>query len=325
MRENEERTGHLAPLLRRIIILVAVLIAAPAIMWTITAFVRAYVAPPKIPTFSQITAMADGTDRSKSDAGGLLQWAEAKLAAPSAAVLDASGKAKSDVGGLLQWATDKARIAMPSGATATANSAAPAADAATKAPPPQEPPAAEGASDRAAGQASAQTVADASASSAGAKADISTVSSLPPKSDGAPQAGTSAPPASTGASMTTPQTFAALSSAQPLTVGSPPILQSATQALAMQGTTMQPGTAQRVAEQPVAGVDAAPAAQPLTGPIPLPRHRPSDVTMVRITAANVPMPRPRPGTAQSAEPVDAAATTTTGSSGPVDFLQNLLH
>ena len=40
--------------LRRIIIIVAVLIAVPVALWTVTAAVRTYVGPPKLPTFRQL-------------------------------------------------------------------------------------------------------------------------------------------------------------------------------------------------------------------------------------------------------------------------------
>jgi hypothetical protein len=57
MPENDE-FGHYVPLLRRIIILAAVITAVPVMLWTITAFVRTYVGPPKIPTFHQLAATA---------------------------------------------------------------------------------------------------------------------------------------------------------------------------------------------------------------------------------------------------------------------------
>jgi hypothetical protein len=44
------------PVLRRLIILVAVITAIPVVMWTITAVVRTYVGPPKLPTFRPIAA-----------------------------------------------------------------------------------------------------------------------------------------------------------------------------------------------------------------------------------------------------------------------------
>jgi hypothetical protein len=57
MREDD-RFQHVVPLLRRTIILVAVIIAVPVILWTITAFVRTYVGPPRMPTFHQLAATA---------------------------------------------------------------------------------------------------------------------------------------------------------------------------------------------------------------------------------------------------------------------------
>jgi hypothetical protein len=56
MREYDDDNIRLyTPVLQRIIILVAVIIAVPAVMWTITAFVRTYVAPPKVPTFQPLS------------------------------------------------------------------------------------------------------------------------------------------------------------------------------------------------------------------------------------------------------------------------------
>jgi hypothetical protein len=56
MIEGEDRFLRFVPLLRRVVILLAVLAAVPVILWTITAFVRAYVGPPKLPTFHQLAA-----------------------------------------------------------------------------------------------------------------------------------------------------------------------------------------------------------------------------------------------------------------------------
>jgi hypothetical protein len=46
------------PFLRRIIVLVVVITAVPVMLWTITAFVRSYVAQPKPPTFRPLAATA---------------------------------------------------------------------------------------------------------------------------------------------------------------------------------------------------------------------------------------------------------------------------
>ncbi len=55
MRNDEDDIRHYMPVLRRIIILVAVLTAVP-VMWTITVYVGRYVGPPKLPTFQRMTA-----------------------------------------------------------------------------------------------------------------------------------------------------------------------------------------------------------------------------------------------------------------------------
>lgn len=57
MREDDG-LGHYVPILRRIIVLVAVIIAVPIVLWTITVFVRTYVGPPHLPTFHQLVSTA---------------------------------------------------------------------------------------------------------------------------------------------------------------------------------------------------------------------------------------------------------------------------
>jgi hypothetical protein len=50
MREyDDDNISHYAPVLRRIIILVAVITAVPVMLWTITAFMHTYIAQPTIP------------------------------------------------------------------------------------------------------------------------------------------------------------------------------------------------------------------------------------------------------------------------------------
>ncbi len=56
MREYDDENIRLyTPVLQRVIILLAVIIAVPVVMWTITTMVRTYVAPPKVPTFQRLT------------------------------------------------------------------------------------------------------------------------------------------------------------------------------------------------------------------------------------------------------------------------------
>ena len=59
MREDDEHIRQFMPVLRRIIIMVAVLTAIPVAMWTITTFVRTYVGPPKAPDY-QPTILTPG-------------------------------------------------------------------------------------------------------------------------------------------------------------------------------------------------------------------------------------------------------------------------
>jgi hypothetical protein len=68
MREDDRR-GHVVPLLRRTIVLVVVIIAVPVILWTITGFVRTYVGPPRVPTFRQLAATATINAASSVGAG----------------------------------------------------------------------------------------------------------------------------------------------------------------------------------------------------------------------------------------------------------------
>ena len=58
MRENDDEIGHYLGLLRRIIILFAVIIAVPVILSTITAFIRYQVGLPKLWTFHNPLAAA---------------------------------------------------------------------------------------------------------------------------------------------------------------------------------------------------------------------------------------------------------------------------
>ncbi len=54
MRDVDEHIQLYVPVLRRIVVLVAVIIAVPVVLWTITVFVHTYVAPPKVPTFRSL-------------------------------------------------------------------------------------------------------------------------------------------------------------------------------------------------------------------------------------------------------------------------------
>jgi hypothetical protein len=68
MREYDDHIRLYTPVLQRIIILVAVIIAVPVVLWTITAFVRTYVAPPELPTFQRMTTLTQPSDNAATAA-----------------------------------------------------------------------------------------------------------------------------------------------------------------------------------------------------------------------------------------------------------------
>ena len=107
MREDEDQFRYYVPLLRRIIILVAVITAIPVILWTITAFVRTYVAPPKVPTFRPMTATASiavppvPDNIGKPPAQGAMAQPPSPMAEARAAANDARDAASGAKGPLL--------------------------------------------------------------------------------------------------------------------------------------------------------------------------------------------------------------------------------
>jgi hypothetical protein len=243
MHDDDNRFQRFVPLLRRVIILLAVLAATPVVLWMITTFVRAYVGPARAPALRQIASTAPMT-------------------APAAAT--------------------------------TASS-----DQTTAAPTPPK-------------------VADITASTTDVTATTSDARDIPsPKgsmladrpSDSAAAAPAAVPTMAPASSMPLPsQTSAAPAGAAPV-APSPA-------ANTMTAETSQPPV---MAEQQV---DVMPPAPPLTGKIPLPRHRPrglGEANMTQIAQGPVPVPRPRP---ETAGPAAAPETTNTG---PLDFLQNMFH
>ncbi len=247
MSEDDDEFRHYVPLLRRIIILVGVITAVPVVLWTITAFVRTYVGPPKIPTFHQL--------------------------ASTASINVPAGTATPDGTAQLQAAMQ---------AKAANQSAAPASDARDPSAAPKGSLLADRAPEGDAGAAM---------QSASRTADLSAAPTMAPRPAMAPRATDVFPPSP----------LAAPDNATPGSIG---------------------GVAAAQPEATETGAEALPAAAPLSGPIPLPRHRPRDAGMVRtadMAPSNVPMPRPRPDAA------GAGATAETPSASPIEFIQNLFH
>ena len=246
MREDEDQFRHYVPLLRRIVILVAVVTAIPVILWTITAFVRTYVAPPKVPVFRPMMATAP-------------------IPGPTAASPDGNGRPLAAA----------PQGAMPQSASAMVEARATTTDA-------RDAPAAPK------GPLLADRLADFNANNANATASVPKVADLTTAgpADAVPKAADSmTPPPAAPATPDAPAPSAAA-------VAAPP----------------QPPAAMNTP------TDALPAAAPLTGPIPLPRHRPRELSMAQL---GVPMPRPRPGSLGE----NAPGTTST----PLDWIRSIFQ
>jgi hypothetical protein len=57
MREYDDDIRPYVPVVQRLIILVAVIVAVPAVLWTITTFIRTYIGPPHAPNYQRIAVL----------------------------------------------------------------------------------------------------------------------------------------------------------------------------------------------------------------------------------------------------------------------------
>ena len=64
-----------------------------------------------------------------------------------------------------------------------------------------------------------------------------------------------------------------------------------------------------------AAADTLPAAAPLSGPVPLPRHRPRNLDVAQLS---VPVPRPRPGAA-------GEAGSDTSGANPLEWIRSIFQ
>ena len=222
MREYDDDSNiqHYAPVLRRIIILVAVITAVPVMLWTITAFMHTYIAQPTIPSPQPLAA-----------------------------------------------ATTTAAPASPAADTATASTAT------TAAAPSQPAPAVTDA--RATDDARGDRMRDSAGTTGAVNVQVAALAPTPSAASVAP----SAPAAVT--------VQAAPAAAAPSVFPNPP-------SVAPQATPAAPDSAND------APADTLPPPDPITGTVPLPRHRPS---VLALADTNIPLPRARPGDAPEAPSV----------------------
>ena len=303
--------------LRRIIIVVAVLTAVPVALWTVTAFVRTYVGPPKLPTFRQLATTTDeqlestGATRAAGDQPlwqTVTTFVRAHVAVPQmpsvgqlTATFTGDPNAKPAASDRTRPAAEQARAPAPLPLTVEAR--ATATDARDLSGSSKELP-----TNDANVPANTTKITDASPTPMIAKSADMPVT-IPASAQAADTSRSlSKPDATAPNAWPAPQQNTTSQTNAPW----PPGQQT-------QPTT-QPSPTEQTAAADESATDVTPAKQPLTGRIPLPRHRPSDLAMVQITAANVPMPRPRPELAGSAAPSETATNVR-----PLDFLNNLFH
>ncbi len=322
---------HVRPhvVLRRIIIVVAVLTAVPVALWTVTGLIRTYVGPPKVPSFRQLATSVNGQQENTTASGAAGDWSlwqsvttfarvhVGALPIPSIRQLTATITGNANAG---PEASDRSS---PSAERAQPSAASPmtveARATATDARDPSASPKDQLASDPKM-PANAAKLTDASPAPMSANsADVPVI--LPAGNRSADFSTASVSTSSTQPDPAAPNVWPSPSRQNSASRAAAP-WPAAPQTDAMQEAARQNATDQAAAAvEPPA--DAVPAGQPLTGPIPLPRHRPSDLAMMQITAANVPMPRPRPDIEATTSPTET--TTSTPTKGPLNFLNGLFH
>jgi len=265
---SDENIRLYTPVLQRVIILAAVIIAVPVVMWTITTFVRGYVARPKVPALEHL-ASTNLPARIPA----------ISPSAPSPAPSPADQSAPQRVDGAS--ASDAASLAADTRNGPPNLASAPNAGAA--------PPSANSPSGVSLRTAPTPSSAITTATTTG---DISTGSTLPappaPRPSLPPRSNDNA--ASTGApsssdrslawpnpNTTSPPDFAA-PRLPPLPAPAPPARTAAAEFL--------------------------PAEEPIRGPIPMPRQRPGTFAVAAAATGPVPLPRARP----AAAPAETANT-----------------
>ena len=141
MREYDDDSNiqHYAPVLRRIIILVAVITAVPVMLWTITAFMHTYIAQPTIPAPRPLAAATD----TATPASPAADTATANPPAPSQpgqSVTDANAGGPNVQVAALQPTPSAAPVAAPAPAAVTVQAAPASAPSVFPDPPPAAQP-----------------------------------------------------------------------------------------------------------------------------------------------------------------------------------------
>jgi hypothetical protein len=249
MPEDDDNIRIYAPLVRRIIILVAVIISVPVALWSITAFMRTYVAPPKVPTFRPISMATSSPP--PSNVAVITASAAPATVAPVDATPSQSSAPVIEAKATIANGMPAAPVVGPSGALGNQLNG--------------------GSTIAAAGSAN--------------------IGGATPQAAGAPPSAAAAPVVASTASDGIGQSSDASSS-----------------------TGTLPAAQMQVAATDQDSADL-PAADPITGPIPLPHARPRYLVMAGM---GVPMPRPRPAAVSDAD-------SPPSQDGPLHWLGNIFH
>jgi hypothetical protein len=266
---DEENIRLYTPVFQRVIILAAVIIAVPVLMWTITTFVRSYVARPKLPALEHV-ASTDTPARITAKAP----------APPGSAASPADQSAPQPVGG--SSASNAPKPASPAPDTANNPAAASLQTALAQTPsPPIAAPAATATSD-----ASTANPAVASVGSVPRLPQVSPPQSSPPQLRSTDNAASTSAPSSSDRGLAWPN---------PNTTSPPDF-----------GATRLPPPPPPPPPARTAAAEVLPPDEPIRGPVPLPRQRPGifavAVAAAAATSGPVPLPRARPADA----PAEAA-------------------
>jgi hypothetical protein len=281
---GEYRDDHIwlyTPVLQRVIILTAVIIAVPVLMWTVTTFVRSYVARPKVPALQQVAA-------SESPARAPVASPAPPIPTPTPDQTAAApprgdtGPALSDAGAPAPDIKKGPPIAPAGDVTATA----PVAQSANTSPPIQTRPVQ--------GSEPAMAISPAGAAAGNTAPAAAAASPMPPPRPAENTTVAAVPGSSSDRGLAWPNP----NSKSPPGFGPPA-------AAAPAASTPLPRTAT---------VEVVPPGEPLRGPIPLPRHRPSVYAVAAVTSSGmassgpVPLPpvRPSDAPAETASPVTVA-------------------
>jgi hypothetical protein len=271
---GEYRDDHIrlyTPVLQRVIILTAVIIAVPVLMWTVTTFVRSYVARPKVPVLQHVAT-------SESQARGPVASPAPSIPAQAPTDQAAAAPPRGDTALALSGARTpdpkKGPPIAPASGDATASAPAVQGDA----PPPIPAKPVQGSSPTAA-------VSPAGAAAGSTAPAAAAASPIPTTPRPAENAAAVAPSSSSdrgfawpNPNSTSPPSFGPPAAATPTASTPPPLPRTAT-------------------------AEVLPPGEPVRGPIPLPRQRPT-VYAVAAVASSGPVPVPR------VRPSDAPAETT---------------